>query len=1700
MEVDNFPEVSSTPPQQSPLGSCKVNSSERLIDKLETPESLSLSKNFRTESHEMNVENSNEVSFDKSIKRTLVKASIELGLQIEGLLNSSAEKQLQNDSNKENEKYDVSPVVTATIQEVPTTVMTSNNRKSLSPVLVEKAEQIKQVLSSDQMPSKVSPIKESLTMTSLSANTEGLNDLEDTSPVSDSKADDSIIVIEDTEITEIDKVEKQNDINRASDNLITKEIVIRLNRTKVHRKASSEEMSIFDRDKSKASKDAIMSDDSKDSNPEILEVSHNLENVTSFTDKLLQSEKSNEHENRTSRLMTENNDSPSKWMSPVVENKPHTNIDRNSINKEDVISSKESLEKDISRSADTTLFVEVTASSMNIPVENNFDEESTSGQSKEVSVSEDQSKKVATSVNTEVQHRGAVQKPKSEKNQTRSQKRHDEDDSDSDMNLENLFHDIPANEWNRKFTGSSPTVENESEAECDLVLEDKEETAAEEVTKNGSNSGNTLSFKKSEVKAKKGNETKTGDEEENKEMDVESDVENKVCEETAVRKSLQSNQQLLGLVVDKNVKKSDSFRKSVDNSENDVSSTAYCKSTGKSESTTNVQKDVHSSVDESSKSSLETSTSSKSRSQKKRKSTENSSEKNINVSNDLNNLNTSKASNKSKILESEEDNANFDDEEAVATQTNVSFEKSNKSRKSAENQQVSRQSLNKSNQEHGSSFIAVTKSNNSFNETNSSNSSEKIPTSPISGNKKSSKKREESVKEKARFSVTSTQGEMEPEHMDTDEDEEEEEPWKNSSNNIDIRRSESGASGKRSKRASLVVEEDESLFVSGKQIKAVSQKYGEYNTVNENYSIAAQVDSESSNDSLEDSKEQWVPQFLFGSSNGEEDGSSNGSIDSDIAREYNLDGKSDVEDPDEDIPGDVCRESEVENSDSDDNGSDLEGFVVYDEEEDEEDEDESAEEDTSRGKGKKKFSRIAVQFSDEEEEESDNEVNPKVIKTSVGDESNVLKFTEKLRDNIETVKTPKRGKVPQNLSETDKSRGVSDEQNADKSFKTPKVSSTPKLSGKTLKNKIVSNINLGINKGESSNCSKSDEESLTPAFMKKKNMILNQVHTIPSVKSAMSFCETSGTKQIDSGVLQKSLPALPTDLTDVTETNLSRQKSSKVSMLNKTMLTPSSETTVTKFLKKQRLHDTLPSVDLQEQAEGILDEAKEIVESSKEAHLTSKMSTLDKSRKDHIHTRIKEKSNEEDTKILVEQEEMTPTENTTKLKNSEVNKKASKKLKNEQKTIFEAEEAVDKPTKGEKKKKKKKKLSDQGQETENPEKSKTKNNLKAQDKLEATDEAEHVTETMVTKKQKKKKRQSAQMIPTENIEKMDDKPAKKVAEKRKETENLDENSTQRPSKKRKKVESTEFGATSEEKLNSKKLAKDIEVDSGTKQKLKKKSKKSPAEQVEQEAIKMADKDTNKESAGRARKKIKSEGSDLQNSEDQPTTSSKLTSKKKKVRAEIINPEDQPVKISKLTSKKSTATSDSDEAPEAVDFSKARAEALRAMKNAVDSIKAGRETKRKERREQLERIHQKKSAKLEAESAKLESESRPRNSGLKRLPDEVVENLSDSSMKRSKRKRRKLSKTDEMVPPKSLFVPDRASNAANNAEDGFIPLSAAGSTTEFSVVKLTKIKKRTSSTAASFRQQKLARNNRQPSTSYTTYRQKLKASGKDKLPH
>ena len=126
-----------------------------------------------------------------------------------------------------------------------------------------------------------------------------------------------------------------------------------------------------------------------------------------------------------------------------------------------------------------------------------------------------------------------------------------------------------------------------------------------------------------------------------------------------------------------------------------------------------------------------------------------------------------------------------------------------------------------------------------------------------------------------------------------------------------------------------------------------------------------------------DSDECEIPRYLFTKANsGSNTDDSNGYSDS-LNREYNLDGLE-LKFSDDDVAVDECRDSEVEFSDSDDNGSDLEDFIVDDieiENDDEEDNDTEAE-------------------NEEEENDEDND-----IETENDEEDNNIKSENDEEDN-----------------------------------------------------------------------------------------------------------------------------------------------------------------------------------------------------------------------------------------------------------------------------------------------------------------------------------------------------------------------------------------------------------------------------------------------------------------------------------------------------------------------------------------------------------------------------------------------------------------------------------------------------------------------------------------------------------------------------
>ncbi|TGZ46797.1 Uncharacterized protein DBV15_06574 [Temnothorax longispinosus] len=111
---------------------------------------------------------------------------------------------------------------------------------------------------------------------------------------------------------------------------------------------------------------------------------------------------------------------------------------------------------------------------------------------------------------------------------------------------------------------------------------------------------------------------------------------------------------------------------------------------------------------------------------------------------------------------------------------------------------------------------------------------------------------------------------------------------------------------------------------------------------------------------------------------------------------------------------------------------------------------------------------------------------------------------------------------------------------------------------------------------------------------------------------------------------------------------------------------------------------------------------------------------------------------------------------------------------------------------------------------------------------------------------------------------------------------------------------------------------------------------------------------------------------------------------------------------------------------------------------------------------------------------------PSSSGLKRLSDDVIENLTDVPLRA--KKRRKISQNEEQV----VSSVKTGKSKMTTANDSFT-LSNSDCSTEFCVVNLQKTKKQppTGATAAvSFRRRMLARNNREPISAYMMYRDKM----------
>ncbi|XP_066599858.1 putative leucine-rich repeat-containing protein DDB_G0290503 [Prorops nasuta] len=132
----------------------------------------------------------------------------------------------------------------------------------------------------------------------------------------------------------------------------------------------------------------------------------------------------------------------------------------------------------------------------------------------------------------------------------------------------------------------------------------------------------------------------------------------------------------------------------------------------------------------------------------------------------------------------------------------------------------------------------------------------------------------------------------------------------------------------------------------------------------------------------------------------EDDSSSDeGSIDEDIRNEYNLDGNSNMSHSDDNVMADDCRASESEYSDVNDKGSDLEDFIVDDEEETD-DEDEDDDEDNATDKDEDDDEDNAINKDEDDDEDNaidkneDDDEDNAIDKDEDDDEGNAIDKNE----------------------------------------------------------------------------------------------------------------------------------------------------------------------------------------------------------------------------------------------------------------------------------------------------------------------------------------------------------------------------------------------------------------------------------------------------------------------------------------------------------------------------------------------------------------------------------------------------------------------------------------------------------------------------------------------------------------------------------
>ncbi|XP_076750641.1 uncharacterized protein LOC143423300 isoform X2 [Xylocopa sonorina] len=1290
-------------------------------------------------------------------------------------------------------------------------------------------------------------------------------------------------------------------------------------------------------------------------------------------------------------------------------------------------------------------------------------------------------------------------KNKSDSNQTLS-KDHQEnmeiDDNDPDVSAVNLFQDIPVTEWTEKYAVSDKNsvhslsterLENESEGECDLVLVDREawlntENIRPEKESSDYDSDDTVLLKAQKDSMKEQNDEETL-------MDA-SIVERKL----KVSKSKSSNKSNKRKVMEqKGSKNKEEITKGADvtqdtkdgmQNEEDIS----VKEVNKSATTNNKQSALKLDVSESHRKSLKI-------------------EENVSL-------------NKSKLSE---------DVSKKRKSLNKSSQEADNKLKESSNVEIERKRK------------SLSISNCEENETNNTElSTENVLVSFEGDDKNESLNKSLKKKVKAqRVDVNITEESTVDEKSDM-EKAKKKEMKKNvsaiSNVGLDISESKNGSDGEKEEQSEKDSVDDDVAALKRRTNTSETNK----NNSNSEQAVSKEhkknmvIDDNDSDENV-DNQSITLPNFLFGgASSSDDDNDSDKTMDSDIQKEYNLHGKDIGKFSDDDVPGDECRASETESSDPDDNGSDLADFVVDDDEEEEGESEVDESEETENEELDKEEDAEVNQNDDEDEmqEEEDKKVEKEVV---LGENKKEKQNEDSISKSLQTKKS-KQKRTSSSFIVEDIEQSLNESQlifgKKVQAFNKSMTCSTPKI-GLTKQEK---NDMKTTKKHDFSNTKETEN------IVMKEKVNLKKLNKINGNESLM----------------HKSLPSEFVNIE--TKTNLSRPMSSKVEELNKTTLVSTTETPTTKFLRKEKLNESAPVLkgsklkklikannnkeqnDQVEQDENANEPNVEMAQDTNDSLKKKLLKVADnilendrpKKRKKRKQLAMTEPTNlvlfENDSQgnrdsEAVEQNKDNVSTSDIDNNNEAIKVEKKKKKKKTDNADMQMKELAELKVKSrdidivKKRKKKMKTVENVSDLMGNNEETKiVKNQKKVLDTLQNEN---NLNEQLPKKKQRKQKLLSNNNTSQEDKEALREqlpKKKKKVLWENNALQSIEEGSATKISKKKQK--SLKNNPDQDENMLVKKVPKkkqklsqnnfdQEDEDPSFRMVLRKKQKllKNSFDQDENMMVEIAPKKIQKLSKNNSdqdentslRKVRQKKQKLLKNSFDQDENASteKMSKKKQKLSSEDTKTEH--IKCTEVIYRPQQsydAVLDSDEAPETVAFSKARDEALEILKRTADSIKANKEMKKKKRKDHIERMHTEREMKVK--KLELKSEVEAQKTNVTRLPDDVVRNLSDvpfRSPQKNSRKRRLSPETKD-----TTFL-DRKSKKPKNmyVEDDFTVPSCAGSTTEFRIVNLQKMKKKKKiPQVGAFRQRMLARNSRQPISAYLMYLEKQKASGKNKF--